>query len=173
MSRHKILSWWPIVLSHPKHDPRPVVCVTKARFSEQVHPFHGVSLSDKSRSSLQLLPSAVAMWSVGSPTNVFLCRSPIVPCFPKHFFTEGLQEQRPSAGGVSEFIAMVQTTEAVHRQDHMDVLIHSMGWVIQVPVGGKTMMLTVVKMIDLRSGVWAGIQTSTCMSPSSFLLTTR
>lgn len=116
MSRHKILFWWPIVLSHPKHNPRPVVCVTKARFSEQVHPFHGVSLSDKRGSSLQLLSSAVAMWSVGSPTYVFLCRSPIVPSFLKHFFTEGLQEQRPSAGGVSEFIGMVQATEAVHRQ---------------------------------------------------------
>lgn len=55
MSRHKI------VLSHPKHDPRPVVCVTKARFSEQVHRFHGFSLGDKSGGSLQLLPSAVPM----------------------------------------------------------------------------------------------------------------
>lgn len=111
MSRHKI------VLSRPKHDPRPVVCATKVRFSEQVHPFHGVSLSDESGGSLQLLPSAVAMWSVGSPTHVFLCRSPVVPRFLKHFFTEGLHEQRPSAGGVSEFIAMVQAPEAVHRQN--------------------------------------------------------
>lgn len=48
---------------------------------------------------------------------MFLCRSPIVPRFLKHFFIEGLQEQRPSAGRVSEFIAMVQAPEAVHRQD--------------------------------------------------------